>query len=311
MICKAGITLEQGIGYSRKCRLLLGQRSAEGENDGLSLLRQLLLFQRESECQAVVFIPIKHKGLWSENVRMEPFYFGKNSRLFGAFHLAEGTPRGHGLLIAGPLLAEGIRAQFALRQIANRCAALGYDVLRFDYAGLGNSCGRTCDASFSSWSDNLSEAYDELQSAAGSKTQSVVAVRFAANLAVELSQEKRIEDLIFWDPLFDGQCWLDCLREGQRNLPEAWLEFVEDTDREFMGHFTSAGFVDELISRHAAIPRAARLSAILTAGYAHEEAVRSVTNDLQRIDTDCLWQGVASEILYPIEVINAICDRLT
>lgn len=242
---------------------------------------------------------------------MEPFYFGKNNSLFGAFHLAEGTPRGHGLLIAGPLLAEGIRAQFALRQIANRCAALGYDVLRFDYAGLGNSVGKTCDASISDWTENLCEAFDELRNAAGSKTQSVVAVRFAANLAVELSRKKSIENLVFWDPLFDGQHWLDHLREGQRNLPEAWLDSVEDIDREFMGHFMCTGFVDELVSRHPATPRATQLSAVLTKDYKHVETVQSVATEVQRIDADCLWQGIASEVLYPVEVIIAICDRLT
>jgi hypothetical protein len=242
---------------------------------------------------------------------MEPFYFGKNSSLFGAFHLAEGNPRRHGLLIAGPLLAEGIRAQYALRQIANRCAALGYDVLRFDYAGLGNSCARACDASIAIWSENIIEASDELQNAAGSDIQSVVAVRFAANLVDELSQERSIENLIFWDPLFGGKHWLDHLREGQRNLPDDWLESVEDLDREFMGHFLHTNFVDELVSRHISTPRAGRLSAVLTDGYTPLEVVRSITTEVKRVDADCLWQGIATEILYPVEVIDAICDQLT
>jgi len=242
---------------------------------------------------------------------MEPFYFGMSSKLFGAFHLAEGNPRGHGLLIAGPPLAEGIRAQFALRQIANRCASLGYDVLRFDYAGLGNSCGRACDATLATWSDNIIEASDALQNAAGPPIQSVIAVRFAANLTEKLSQERSIEKIIFWDPLFDGQHWLDHLREGQRNLPNDLLQSVEDIDREFMGHFMHTNFVEELVSRHAATPRAGRLSAVLTNDYAHLEAVESITTDVKQIETNCLWQGIATEILYPIDVVNEICNRLT
>ncbi len=242
---------------------------------------------------------------------MEPFYFGKNSSLFGAFHLAQGTPRGHGLLIAGPLLAEGIRAQYALRQIANRCAALGYDVLRFDYAGLGNSCGNACDGSIAVWSENTIEASDELQNAAGPEIQSVVAVRFGASLAADLSQKRSIEKLIFWDPLFGGQHWLDHLREGQQNLPGEWLESVENIDREFMGHFMHTNFVDELVSRNVSTPRARQVSAVLTNDYTHLEAVRPITTEVQRVDADCLWQGIASEILYPVEVIDAICDRLT
>ncbi len=241
---------------------------------------------------------------------MEPFYFGTNNALFGAFHMAEGMPRRHGVLLAGPLLNEGIRAHFALRQIAGRCAAMGYDVLRFDYRGLGNSNGSSAEMTLDGWSSDMLEAARELARVSGVETRTLITVRFAANLAGMLLEQTAVERLVMWDPILQGDHWLALLREGQSKLPSKLRNQIPDPDREFMGHATGTTFVSELEARPPASVNGAAASAVVTADYRHLTALRAITNDVEQVDADCRWQANTSDVLYPIDVINSICTRL-
>ena len=241
---------------------------------------------------------------------MEPFYFGANNTLFGAYHMAEGMPRRHAVLIAGPLLNEGIRAHFALRQVANRCAAAGYDVLRFDYTGLGNSRGSSADSSLEDWSADIVVAAGELARISGSPTRTLITTRFASNLAAELTKTTQIDRLVMWDPVLEGGHWLEMLREGQEKLPARLLNLIEDQDREFMGHITSATFVAGLEARLAVSLDVDSRSAVISRGYRHLGTLEAITDDIQQVDADCRWQANTSDVLYPIDVINAICARL-
>lgn len=241
---------------------------------------------------------------------MEPLYFGKSKRLFGIYYPAQGVPRGRGLLIAGPLLNETIRAQFVLKQIAERCAAIGYDVLRFDYSGLGNSPDTTKEVTLDMWAADIVEAARELTALSGSQTKAVVAVRFSANLAGALSEHCTIERLVLWDPLFTGTQWLEHLLEERDNLPSRLREQIAEYASQYSGHEVGEGFVDALRSREFVPPTAGDVSAVLSRDYRYREVLESLTQSIEEVDSDCAWQGNTGSVLYPTDVIGAICSRL-
>jgi pimeloyl-ACP methyl ester carboxylesterase len=242
---------------------------------------------------------------------MEPFYFGRRQNLFGAFHPAEGIPKQLGVLIAPPLFHEGIRSHFALRQISERCAAAGFDVLRFDYSGQGNSSGQSSDYTIQHWQDDLIAAADELTDISGSQVAHVVAVRFAANLVCALTAAREIERLILWDPLLSGNDWLYHLYEHRAGLRESLREALADTDREFSGHATYANFREDLMSMPDFQPRSGKVSAITSKGYRNTEPLRQIAEDTEHVEFDCGWQNYTSSILYPTEVIQWICRKVT
>jgi pimeloyl-ACP methyl ester carboxylesterase len=241
---------------------------------------------------------------------MEPLFFGKYQQLFGIYHPAQGSPRGRGLLIAGPLLNETIRSQFALKQIAERCAAKGYDVLRFDYSGHGNSPVRTTEVMLDALVADIVEASRELEALSGSKTKAVVAVRFAANLVSELFDYCNIERLVLWDPLLTGTHWLEHLLEERDNLPAHLRAQISEDTSEYSGQEVGDGFADALRSRDLIRPIAGEVSAIVSRDYRHREVLETLTQSINEVESDCAWQGNTSSVLYPTDVINAVCNRL-
>jgi hypothetical protein len=254
-------------------------------------------------------IIIRSGNPYPEIAQMEPFYFGKDRDLFGMYHMAEGISRRHGILIAGPLLNEGIRAQFALRLIANRCAAIGYDVLRFDYAGLGNSLGRPADYSVDRWQDDIITAARELESISGAGVKTVVCVRFAAALVASVSRSMQLERLLLWDPILAGDEWLAELCEARQHLPEL-LSGAAGLDQEYSGHAVKPSFADDLARREIAEFNAESVFAVISRDYRQADRLVQIAGDMDSVKSDCRWRAGASEVLYPGDIIEALCSQL-
>ena len=241
---------------------------------------------------------------------MEQFYFGKGSRLFGMYHVAEGIPRKQGILIAGPLLNEGIRAQFALRLVADRCAALGYEVLRFDYAGMGNSLGRPSNYTIDHWQQDIITAAGELADVSGVEAKTLLCVRFAANLAAKVSQSLRFDRLLLWDPVLTGGDWLAELREARKSLPKLLMDSGGQDD-EFSGHVVNPDFIEDLVARDISGFNTESVFAVISRDYRREDQLRRFSGNTTTVESDCRWRTGASEVLYPGDVIESICSQLT
>ena len=242
---------------------------------------------------------------------MEPFFFGKDREILGNYHRAEGIPKACGLLIAGPLLNEGIRAHRALLQVSRRCAALGYDVLRFDYAGLGNSPGATRDFSFDDWSQDIVDAATELTAVSGSEVKAVLAVRFAANLVADLTQSLPLDRLLLWDPILTGRQWLNRLHIADECLPVGRRANNDSNGYEYMGHVLGSDFEYSLLSRQQPQLRAASVFAVISSAYLWNEELDTLTNDIEIMNSDCGWESPTSDLIYPSDIIGALCRRMT
>ncbi|MDX1695840.1 MAG: alpha/beta hydrolase, partial [Ketobacteraceae bacterium] len=139
---------------------------------------------------------------------MNPFYFGDKSRqLYGVLHPAEGASfRDEAVVLCYPYGQEYERAHRAFKILANNLSNLGYEVLRFDYAGTGDSWGDSDDISMAEWQADIRQAVAEAKDTAGVDRVSLIGLRLGATLA--LMAADRIEGLhrvVCWDPVVDGE----------------------------------------------------------------------------------------------------------
>ena len=80
---------------------------------------------------------------------MTPLYFGERTRrLFGVYTPAHAAGRpARGVVLCHPWGQEYLHAHRSLRKLGDLLAAAGFDVLRFDYFGTGDSAGDLPEAS--------------------------------------------------------------------------------------------------------------------------------------------------------------------
>ena len=144
---------------------------------------------------------------------MESTQFGQPP-LFGLYHpAAGGEVRGRGVVICPPIAHEHIRAHRALRFLAVQLAREGFDVLRFDYFGMGDSAGDSEEARVAHWQADVGAAAEELHALAGTESLAVLGVRFGATLAATAAGLPAVEHLVLWDPVLDGRRYLARMQE--------------------------------------------------------------------------------------------------
>jgi pimeloyl-ACP methyl ester carboxylesterase len=141
---------------------------------------------------------------------IEPFYFDSSNQSLFAVHyrpveFSVSAKRNQCVVIASSIGHEYTRGHRNLQQIAKELAQRGIDVLRFDYAGVGNSSGDAIDLSFESMIDNLHDAIAQACRRTGLSSVSVLGVRWGATVASSIEDTRqRIDQQVFWDPLISG-----------------------------------------------------------------------------------------------------------
>ncbi|MCR9278934.1 MAG: hypothetical protein NXH85_13260 [Pseudomonadaceae bacterium] len=240
---------------------------------------------------------------------IEAFYFGVDDALFGTYTPAEGIPKRHGVLICQPLLQEFYKTHFALRRTAVDLAAKGYDVLRFDYVGTGDSQG-DCD-NVANWVDNVATAMTELTQLAGTTSNSVIAVRFGAALLSNLPQP--IEKLILWDPIMDGAAYMDDARAAQQRLVRKHrdldaAEIERFSNNELIGASINPALTQSIAEHRGQLPQARETHCVLSA----DRYARWLPDSAQQlnVESQCPWEDADLRMLYPHDVITALESTL-
>lgn len=144
-------------------------------------------------------------------------------RCFGWFHAA-GTPsRGVGIVLCRPIGFEAICAYSSYTQLAEKLAASGFDVMRFDYHGTGDSAGDDSDPGrVKAWIDSITAATHELRRLAGVQVISYFGVRLGATLAVEAAvQSGGVDSLVMWAPCKTGRAFVRELRAANAGRAHA------------------------------------------------------------------------------------------
>jgi len=116
------------------------------------------------------------------------------------------------------------------RILARRLSALGFDVIRVDYDGTGNSSGHAEDAGrMAAWLLSLRHAMTEARRCAGSETVCLVGLRGGSILALQAAvDDAHVAGLVLWHPYSSGRAYVRELKAMARltgqNEPESSQE---------------------------------------------------------------------------------------
>ncbi len=240
---------------------------------------------------------------------MQPFVFGDDRFLFGAFHPATGVRKDHAVLLVAPLLNEYMRSYSAMRQIATDLAGQGYDVLRFDFSGTGNSAGTLKTVTAEYWFEDVELAARALLERSNTTRLSSVSVRFGAYLAARLSQSFATTHTVFWDPIFTGDYWHRLLLQAQTSADEKSDDPSKRERYEFLGHVMSAEFVEGLHEARAPVLNCEGCCAILSSCAEIPDFDQIPGSDIVNVEFDCGWENMSSQVLYPHEIIAIVGEQ--
>jgi alpha-beta hydrolase superfamily lysophospholipase len=140
-------------------------------------------------------------------VERTAFYFESGGQsLFAWLHLGADIESEHGVLICSPIGHEQVHSHRALRHLADRLAAQGFAVMRFDYHGTGDSDGTEYDPQrLATWQANVSDAVAWLRCSAGCQKISLVGLRLGATLAALYVEQHEVDKLVLWAPIVKGR----------------------------------------------------------------------------------------------------------
>jgi uncharacterized protein len=163
---------------------------------------------------------------------MIPLYFGTGQRrLFGLLDPAQvRSSQVQAAVICYPWGPEYIFAHRALRHLSRQLAAQGFNVLRFDYYGSGDSAGDDSDVRLSGWREDIVAAIEELKDITQTKAVALVGLRLGASLAAQIAASRRqdVAALVLWDPAILGPEHLEVLEIE-------WMEMAQRHST-YLGH---------------------------------------------------------------------------
>ena len=180
----------------------------------------------------------------------EPLYFGRPARsLFGWYH-PSAAAAGRAVVLCNPLGLDATRAHWSYRHLAERLAEAGFDVLRFDWHGTGDSSGSGSEPDqVATWLDDLGEAIDELKRRAGAARVHLVGLRAGATLAAHVAATRDdVASTVLWMPALTGAAWVTEMSK----LHKLYLRIVPQSDppepggEELLGSFASDSTIADL-----------------------------------------------------------------
>lgn len=135
----------------------------------------------------------------------------RGQRLYYCLHRAQGAKRGW--VFCNPFLEEKVFSHPVYVSFARRLAAQGEAVLRFDYAGDGDSEGELPAVGIEDWIADIVDAAALLREKAPVDAVGLFGLRLGADLALRAAQATRAQRALLWEPIADGSAYFqECLR---------------------------------------------------------------------------------------------------
>ena len=251
---------------------------------------------------------------------MNPFFFGPSDNpLYGVLHPADGASfRDECVVLCNPFGQEYERAHRAFKIIATNLARLGYEVLRFDYNGTGDSGGDGATISLRQWRNNILTAVAEVKECSGSEAVSLVGLRLGATLALDASADvEHLVRCVCWDPILDAASYNEEIRHY---LEPEYLPALDNPDADLYlnGYPLPASFRRELGSISLAGARLGDADYVVLSSH-QSEACSQTFNELAKQSPRCSYKVVECEsdwnhldefggILIPQPIISAITE---
>ncbi len=176
---------------------------------------------------------------------MKPVIFNGH---FGWLHPADGNK---GVVLCNPFGHEAMWLHQALRELAQRLAARGVPVLRFDYRGTGDSIdgeGLVCPTD---WADEVLEAIDYLKHITGIERVSLAGFRLGATVAAWAARKHEIDSIAMLAPVRSTRLFwreMNILNQTWRQTAgvDEDHEHTPPGARDIMGHRVSAAALETI-----------------------------------------------------------------
>ena len=141
---------------------------------------------------------------------------------FGWYHAASQPARGVGVVLCRPIGYEAVCSYPTYTRLAENLAVAGFDVMRFDYHGTGDSAGSDADSDrVQAWIDSTVSAASELQRLSGVSRLALFGVRLGATLAAQAAARLGgVESLVMWAPCVTGRAFVRELRAANASRPQ-------------------------------------------------------------------------------------------
>lgn len=162
-----------------------------------------------------------------EGSRGRACYVDDGDRYLFAWHHAPrpGKRRGAAVVLCAPLGSEYICVYRVWRVLAERLAENGFDVLRFDYEGTGESSGALEEPGrVEAWSGNIARISAEARKLARSADVALIGLRIGATLAFQAAAEMAdVDRLVLWAPFRSGRAYVRELKAFSRLC---WKDYI-------------------------------------------------------------------------------------
>jgi uncharacterized protein len=179
-------------------------------------------------------------------VRAAPLLFGSAGReLFGMLHLPADAPKTRAaVLLCSPFGQEAIRAHRTFKVLAERLARAGHPALRFDYFGTGDSDGDDSQVEMKGLCADIESADKRLRDAAGDRPVIWLGLGLGATAAwlAAAKASARPDQLILWDPIFDGRRYLTVLGNKHKDFVRESMSLQPRNIPATTGDFEAVGF---------------------------------------------------------------------
>lgn len=178
----------------------------------------------------------------TRNAIETPFFFSRAGvRLFGVLHQPEDINPKRGFLFCHPFAEEKLWSHRVFVSFARALAQQGNAVLRFDFAGAGDSFGSSEGVSLDTLVSDVAAAYGELVTRQpGISTVGLIGLRLGASIASIFAEHAATDDslqlvrggpLILWDPIVDGEAYFqEVLRSNLSMQLAAYGKVVESRE---------------------------------------------------------------------------------
>jgi hypothetical protein len=197
------------------------------------------------------------------------------------------------------LFHEYYRTHYAIKRIAVELSGKGYDVLRFDYSGMGDSLGELPADLFNTWSSEIGDALTEIRDLSGCTGISLITMRFGA--ALGLPWQDKVDRYVCWDAIPDHRDYAEQLEATHSAvLAEHATLTCEEISHHTTDDYLGTGLPRILVS-HALAEFAAR-----------SDVEWRDNSSVQRIDgqSDTDWVSPSLKRVYAHDTVTRVVDAM-
>lgn len=154
---------------------------------------------------------------------MKPLLIGGGERrLFALLTPAEGPRQRRAVVLCPSLGQEYLFSHRSFVSLGRRLARAGFDVLRFDYYGTGDSAGTGRELRLEGAVDDACTAVREGRDMVAARSVAVVGLRWGAAVGAAACARSgaAVDRAVVWDPVVDGDAGVEELRVDAEPLPD-------------------------------------------------------------------------------------------